>query len=139
MLKLIQISVQMLHRELVVGANNSPFKQAADALNGVGMNVAAHPFFFAVFDRLVARVRIAQVAVRNVIVGVDRFRLWSGVVRNELLKQEAIGRFDNLQPNLSAPLNRSDNAAFICPSVLGVAFPAKVGFVNLECRADGQR
>lgn len=42
MLKLIQISVQMLRRQLVICADHGAFKQAPDALYGVCVNIAAY-------------------------------------------------------------------------------------------------
>jgi hypothetical protein len=60
MLKLIQIGVQMLHRKLVIGANHAALKQALNAFNGVCMNVAAHPFLFAVINRFVTRIGVGE-------------------------------------------------------------------------------
>lgn len=70
MLKLIQIGVQMLHRKLVVGSHYAALEQAPDAFHGFGVNVAAYPFFFTMADRFMARVRVAKIAVADVIVGV---------------------------------------------------------------------
>ena len=59
MLQLIQVGVQMLHANMVVGADDRAFKQAPDALNAVRVNVATHPLFRAVIDALVASVASA--------------------------------------------------------------------------------
>ena len=45
MLQFVQISVEMLNADLVIRAHNRAFQQASHALNGVGVNVSATPFF----------------------------------------------------------------------------------------------
>lgn len=148
MLKLIQIGVQMLHRKLVVGADHATLKQAPNAFNGVGVNVTAHPFLFAMVDRFMARVGVAKVAVRDIIIRVDRFGFRCGVLLNEFAKKKTVWRFNDLQTNLAAPLNSPDDTGFVLESVLHVGFSAKIRFVNFDnpaqpvgvdfphCRAD---
>ena len=59
MLQFIQVSVQMLCRHLVVGTDDRPLQEAPDALDGVRMNLAIHPFVQRMIDGLVNRVLVA--------------------------------------------------------------------------------
>src|SRR5207253_7056959 len=57
---LIQIGRQMLHRELVVGADHGAVEQAPHALDRVRVNLPAHPFVAGVIDPLVFRVLVGD-------------------------------------------------------------------------------
>ena len=48
----------MLHRDLMIGANDGSLKQRPDIFHRVRVNIAAHPFLSRVIDRLVSRVGI---------------------------------------------------------------------------------
>ncbi len=48
----------MLGGQLVIRADNGALEQAPDTLNGIRVNIAAHPLFFAMLYCLVARVRV---------------------------------------------------------------------------------
>ena len=58
----------MLHAQVVVRTDNGAPEQAPDALSGVAVHVAAHPFLLRVIDRLVARVLVADVYIYNIYV-----------------------------------------------------------------------
>lgn len=52
-LKLIKITIKMLHGDLVVGTNYRPLKETPNILQCVCMNDAAHIFLLKVIDRSV--------------------------------------------------------------------------------------
>jgi hypothetical protein len=107
MLQFIQIGVEMLHRKLVIRADHAALEKAPDALNGVCVNVAANPFFFAVVNRFVARILVADVFVANPLIRIDRSGIRRGIFLNELFQQKTIRTFNDLQSNFAAALNRA--------------------------------
>jgi hypothetical protein len=77
---LIEVRRQMLHRKLMVRADNRAVEEAPDALNRVRVNVAPNPLFRRVVNPLMARVFVAASTIGAVGVCVDRL----GVGRDEL-------------------------------------------------------
>ena len=108
MFQLIQIGVQMLHADLVVSADDAALQEAPNALDPVSVNVAAHPFLCAVVHALVPRVFIGNSEVSGKLIRIDRFRVWRGVVRDELVERGLGSVLNDLQPNLAVPLQGSD-------------------------------
>ena len=134
MFQFVQIGVQMLDRDSVVRADHGAFQEAPDALYGVGVNVAAHPFVIAVLDRLVARIGVLNSLVSSCFICIDRFRFRVGRFVNEFVKPVSAWAFDNSQSNLAVALNRSDNdslVALVSP-ISAVKLSADISFINFN-------
>lgn len=123
----------MLHADVVIRADDRPLEQAPDALDAVRMNVSAHPFLYAVIDALVLRVLIGNTEIGGKLIGVDGFRVGSGVFGNEFVKHFLAGMLDDLKANLAPALHGSDGDSLV--PLVSVAHTAclatNVGFVNL--------
>src|SRR5260370_12818855 len=109
MFQFIQISVQMLDTHLMIGADYRAFQQTPNTLYSVGMN----PFLCGVINPLVFRVGILDAPISWHFVGVDRFRVWRGVIRDEFLQRRLVSVSNNLQPNLSLALYGSNGDSFV--------------------------
>ena len=58
----IQVGIQVLNGNLVVGADDRPLQQRPDILNGVGVNITPSIFFDTVVNRLMPSVFIGDQA-----------------------------------------------------------------------------
>ena len=69
------------------------------------MNVSDKPFFAGVINPFVPCVGMLNSPIGRKFIGIDRFRVWRGVVVNELLQGPLIRMFNHLQPNLALALD----------------------------------
>ncbi len=69
--ELVKIGVQVLGRELVVGADQRPLEEAPYALYGVRVNVRSYPLFRSVVNGLVLAASLVDAFVAKMLVGVD--------------------------------------------------------------------
>ena len=53
----------MLGRDFMIRADNRAFEEAPDALYGIGMNIAAHPFLVPVGDCLMPCILVSDATV----------------------------------------------------------------------------
>lgn len=134
MLQFVQIGVQMLHAYLVIRTDDRAFKQAPHAFDAVRVNITAYPFFRAVIDRLVPRVFIGDSVVSGKLVGVDRLRLWVGVVFDKLVKRFLVRILDDLKANLALALNRTDGDGLVSTVAAShsLHLAADIGFVHFH-------
>src|SRR5207247_5841021 len=94
---------------IIIPADNRALREAPNAFDAISVNVANNPFFLRVINPLMLRVGILNSPIRGHFVCVDRFRVWRGVIVNELVENDFGGIRDNLQPNLSLSLVGSDS------------------------------
>ena len=117
-LKLVQVGVQVLHGDFVVCANDRPFKEAPDVLNGVRVNVIAHPFLYRVVDCLVRSVLVSDAPVRCPFVCEVGYCLIGCNLSDELVEGCTVAGLDNLEDDLAAPLDGTDDDGFVIPVIL---------------------
>jgi hypothetical protein len=86
MLQFVQIGVQMLDAHLVIGTDDGAFKQAPNALNAIGVNVAYNPLLGGVINPTMLSVLILNSPICGHFVCVDRLCIRRGVIFDELLK-----------------------------------------------------
>ena len=135
----VKVGVQMLHADTVVGADDRTLQEAPDALDSVRVNVAAHPFLNRVIYALVAGVFVRNSDIGGKLVGVDRFRVGRGVLRNKLVERVLARPLDDLKANLAAALDRPDRnrlVSTVAPA-LTTNLTADVGFVHFNDPAQG--
>src|SRR5437763_1898469 len=73
----------MLHAQLVIRADDRAFEKTPNVLNGIGVNVAVYPLFFAMVHRLMSRIGIAYTSIKN--------RLDHEIDRQEPLPERQVG------------------------------------------------
>src|SRR5260370_31575116 len=134
MLQFVQIGVQMFDTHLMIRADDRAFKQAPHAFDAIGMNVANNPFLCGVINPSVLRVCILDGPVSGHFVGVDRFRVWCGVLVNELVKRGLSSMWNDLQPNLALALDGSDSDCLVSlvTSPMPMNFTADIGFIHFD-------
>src|ERR1022692_3983243 len=106
----------MLGADLMIGTNDRPLKQRPDALYGVRVNIAAYPFFGAMVDRFVRRIRVRDAAIAGMIVGHEPLGGWFRGFRDELFQQLSAGFFTTVldaDSDISAPLDRAKNHGLV--------------------------
>src|SRR5260370_38243673 len=100
----------MFNTHLMIRADNRPLQEAPHALNAIGVNVANNPFLFRMINPFVLRVGIFDAPISRHFIGVDRLRVWCGVIVNELVKHGLSGVGSDWHPNLSPAWDGSDVA-----------------------------
>jgi len=132
MLKLIQISVQMLDTHLMIGTYDGTLEQAPDTFNAVGVNVSNNPFLNRVSNDAMLSVGVFDSPVGREFVSVDRFCIGRGIVLNELMKRWLVRMGNDLQSNFALSLHGSDGDSFVSlVSTSHAAHPAqKMGAVH---------
>src|SRR5580692_7784025 len=124
----------MLYTHFMVRTYYRPLKKAPDAFDAVCMDIAVHPFFLGMVDCLVARVVIADAAIRNILICINSLGIRLGRFVNELMKRVTIDSAQSFDANWAFALESTNN----CDLILAIAaahvptFPAHVGFIHLD-------
>src|SRR6266481_27736 len=124
----------MLNTHLVIRADNGTLQQAPNALNSASVNVAHTPFFGSVIDPAMLCVGVLNTPISWYFVRVDRFRVWRGVLVNELVKHGLSSMWNDLQPNLALALHGSNGDSFVAlvASSHATHLPADIGFIHFN-------
>src|SRR5712691_706386 len=95
----------------MVAADDRPLEQGPYALDGVRMDLAAHPLIRAVSDRLMARVLILNPVVALPVVRHDGFGLIGHYGLQKRLERDGVGLMAvlDLQPHVTAALDSAEN------------------------------
>jgi hypothetical protein len=91
MLQFIEIGVQMFDRQLVIRPHDRAFQETPNVLDVVGVNISIYPLFFGVFHCAVSSVRVCKIAIRYIVVCVDRFAFRVGIFLDKFAKQISVG------------------------------------------------
>src|SRR6266568_623946 len=113
----------MLCRHLMVRTNYRPLKQAPDAFDAVGMNVATDPFFFAVIDRFVGGIVVLNATVGVPVVRHDSSGFWRCVLADKPVERLPVSPLLDSQPDLAATLDRAKHESLPDPIALPDAPP----------------
>src|SRR6266446_7484498 len=103
----------MFDTHLMIRADNRSLKEAPNALNSVGVNVADNAFLRRVIYPPMFHVGIFNSPISGHFVRIDRFRVRRSVLVNELVKHGLSSIRDNLQPNLALALHGSNGDSFV--------------------------
>src|SRR5205823_1439288 len=132
MLQLIKVGVQMLDTDFMVGTDDRPLQQAPDAFDSVSMNVANNPFFCRMIYPLMLRVGVLNSPISGHFIGINRFRIWRGVIMDKLVKRRLVSLGNNLQTNLARSLDCSDCDSLV--PLVATTHPsnlsANIGFIH---------
>jgi len=132
----IQVGVQMLLADLMIGTHNRPLEQTPDAFNGVCMHLAAYPFLLGMVDGQMLRIMIANALVRYPFVRHDLFGVSGCELLNEALKLLSGRVRNNAHPHVTATLNNASNNGFIGKIVPAPAptdfLPTNEGFIDFD-------
>ena len=139
--QLIQIGIQMLDRDLVIGTDDGSLQKAPDALLRVGVNIAANPFLKAVVDGLMARVRVGDALAGCPLVNVVGFGIICRVCLNEAVERLTISRVDDAEDDLLASLCRAyhDGLVPLVATPLTPGLAANIGLVDFNNPAQVHR
>ena len=130
-LKFIEVTIQMLRGDLMIGAHNRPLEQAPNAFHGIGVNIATDPFFFVVIDRLVLRVVIRDAAIGGPLVGHDSRSLGEGILLDEFVERLSVISPLDSEPNVSTPLDSTEHHRLVGPVSLVAHVPPMPADVRL--------
>src|SRR6266487_446914 len=121
----------MLNTHLMIRADDRPLQEAPNAFDAVSVNVSNNPFLSRVINPLVFCVRIFNSPISGHFIGVDRFRVRSGVVVNKLVQRSLVSVRNNLEANLALSLDCSDCDSLV--TLVAASHPANlsanVGFI----------
>ena len=139
-LQLVEVSVKMLHADLVEGSYDATLEQGPDTLNTVGVNVSDSPLLNGVVDRLMSGVVVLNPQVRSKLVGVDGFSLVTDSPVDEAVESGPLGIRYSLQPYAAVTLDSTGNpslVAFIGPALSRVLPPTRVSSTSTIPRRVG--
>ena len=139
--KFLKVTIEMFSAHLVVGTDDRPLKQAPDAFDAIGMNVAPHPFLRTVIDALVLCVGVSASVVAGIVVSVDPACVGMSRFSHETMKH--LGVSPLLAPfdpkiDLAAAFQGTENHRLIAdvsrPNV--TALSADISFVHFDRSAN---
>src|SRR5207247_9054372 len=99
-LEFVEVGVEMLCAQMMVGPDDGTLEQRKRALDRVGVDLAAYPFFFGVVHAVMRRLLVAgKPFVGRAVVGVDSLLPFGCVVFDESHQRAPVGTRADFQPN----------------------------------------
>ena len=133
-LKLAEVARKMLPANMDMGTANRPLDDAPEALDGIRVSAAAHPFFAGVVATDMGVAGFHDTAVSGPFVRRDHGPL-SDVVPNLRNQSFAAGVLDHASDHITSPLDHAEHdgfAASAAPAFPAGALAADVAFVRLD-------
>ena len=123
----------------MIGTDNRPFQEGPDALNGVRVDFAAHPFFGGVVDGLMAGVLVSDAVVRCPIVGEVGFGLVCRELLNKAVQTLPVSPMHQFENNLPTTLDSTDHDGFVAfvPASLTLSLATDKGLVDFDDAFEG--
>jgi len=109
----VQIGIEMLHRQLMIRADNRPLEKAPNAFNGVSVDFAMHPLLDAVIDRLVPGVGILNTLISGPIVGVDGLCIVGDVLMDKPVEGSPVNAMYDFEDYLALSLDSTDHCGLV--------------------------
>lgn len=142
-LKLIQVQRQIFLAYVVIGADDSPFQQAPEALNRIRVNETAYIFAATMADDAM-RILISESKqpIAGMLIGSDQIDSATNGLSHKTIQRWRIGILDHLADHVALPRDRADDSylvavmmagsvlALICVSVF--VLTADIGLVNFD-------
>jgi hypothetical protein len=110
--ELREIQRQIVLAHVVIGADDSAFKQGPKRFNVVGMDVPANVLAFSVADCFVLIAESVQRSIATMLIGRDQIYLVAHGLADEAIKRARIGIIDDLAENITFPANSADDSCF---------------------------
>src|SRR5207253_5630472 len=132
----IQIGVEMLLADLMIGADDRAFQKAPHALNGVGMHLPPYPFLLRVIDGQVLRVLVSDAFVCLPLVGDDLPCFVVGKLVDEAMQRQASYVRDHAHADITTTLHSTGNDRFVgtveTTSESSALLAADEGFIHFD-------
>ena len=85
----------MFMADFMIGTDNRALEEAPDTLNGIGVDIATHPFLSTMVDGLMPRVVVSNSFVSRPIISVDSLSIRGNILVNKAMKCLASGIRDS--------------------------------------------
>src|SRR6266404_9194915 len=103
----------MLHRDLMIRANDGSLEKRPDVFHRVRVNIAAHVFLRGVIDRLVSRVRIPASVISRKVISHNRAGFVRELRRDESLESFAVTADRRIKSDFAAAFDGSENHCLV--------------------------